>query len=143
MKKSLLITNYYFAKKILFVLNNWKLIKLLRLRENVDAFHSSGPLEKFWPIYKSEGHSYEKKVLASIASNTYQYFFSYRQSPVKIFFRICSEFFSDFLVLMMLWYIVWYYGMFMKTRMNKRSNKWVFTNVCWWRYANDQRRDSE
>ena len=57
---------------------------------------------------KFEGHSYEKKVLASIASNTYQYFFSYRQSPMKIFFRICSEFFSDFLVLM-LWYIVWYY----------------------------------
>ena len=49
-------------------------------------------------IYKSEGHSYEKKVLASIASNTYPYFYSYRQSPVKIFSRICSEFFSHFLV---------------------------------------------
>ena len=48
------------------------------------------------------------QVLHVILTNT---FFLYRQSPVKIFFRICSEFFSDLLVLM-LWYIVWYYGMF-------------------------------
>ena len=64
------------------------------------------------------------------------------QSPVKLFFRICSEISSNFLILI-LWYIVWCYGMFMKTWMNRRSEKWISTNVCWWRYANDQRRDSE